>query len=295
MAAVAYENQIYVFSGETENGITGTSLRFDSIEDVWLQIDNKPSAVIGIQAVSIGEKIYIPGGWTGKEVVATNEVYEPRTNTWEVKASLPEPRSNYALATLEGKIYLFGGWDGTTFTNTIFSYDPADDVWVELSPMPDARVDMGAIALGSKIYLIGGRNNNGLIPRVDLYIPARDKPGDTPWNSFNQMPVPVCYTSIATGFEKIYLLGVQSDKCNWSGYSDQLVGKFVPLMYLFDLQSLEWYNIDVASLDLGFGSKIVALNNYIYVFGGKTAEAFLSQVNSYQVIYTTNLPILISP
>jgi DNA-binding CsgD family transcriptional regulator len=295
MAAVAYENQVYLFGGETENGITNTSLRYDNGSNEWQPIAAKPTQVRDIQAVMIGERIFIPGGWTGTSASRTLEVYDLRTKTWETVASLPEARSGYALAALEGRIYLFGGWDGTQVTDDIYVYDPLEDQWSEMNPMTVARAYLKAINVDNKIYVFGGWNGTQALTYTDLYIPTRDKPGDQAWVALEPIPEGSCRFSIANVSGYIILIGLQDTSCQVGQGTGILPKATKPYYFSYQVQTDEWYTIEPSPKRIGSDSAIVAIENKIFTFGGVFRDLFLMDTQSFVAIYYASLPILLSP
>jgi DNA-binding CsgD family transcriptional regulator/N-acetylneuraminic acid mutarotase len=295
MASALYENQIYLFTGEIEQGITGTSLRYDVQSDQWLPITNKPTPVTDTQAVVVAEKIYIPGGWSGDTVINTMEAYDPRTDTWEEKATLPMQRSGYALAVLDGRIYLFGGWDGEKVTDTIFSYDTVLDQWNQMTPMPVAKAYMGAIAIDNKILVVGGWDGKKTVTQTDLYIPTRDKPGDVAWYSDTPTPIPVCHITMSEMSGIVFLTGTSFIDCkdNSNPLNTPSTTQVVILSYI--VQSSEWFYIEESPKEIGSCSTLISLNNNIHILGGYDNGKLLSNNQSYRTIYTTNIPFFISP
>ncbi len=295
MAAVAYENQVYLFGGETENGITNTALRYDNGSNGWQPITAKPTQVRDIQAVMIGEQIFIPGGWTGTSASHTLEVYDLRTDAWETGAPLPEARSGYALAALEGRIYLFGGWDGTQVTDDIYVYDPLEDQWSEMNPMSIARAYLKAINVENKIYIFGGWDGRQTLTNSDLYIPARDKPGDQAWFALDPIPEGACRFSLANVSGYIILIGLQSTTCQTGQGAGILPIASEPYYFSYQVQTDEWFTIEPSPKRIGSDSAIVAIENKIFTFGGLYKDTFLIDTQSFVAIYYASLPILLSP
>jgi DNA-binding CsgD family transcriptional regulator/N-acetylneuraminic acid mutarotase len=295
MAAVAYENQVYLFGGETENGITNTSLRYDNGSNDWQSIATKPTQVRDIQAVMIGERIFIPGGWTGTSSSRSLEVYDLRTDTWETAAPLPEARSGYALTALEGRIYLFGGWDGTQVTDDIYVYDPLEDQWSEMNPMKIARAYLKAINVDNKIYIFGGWDGRQTLTNSDLYIPARDKPGDQAWVALGPIPEGACRFSLANVSGYIILIGVQDTSCQPGQASGTLPKATETYYFSYQVQTNEWFSIEPSPKRIGSDSAIVAIENKIFSFGGFFRNSFLIDTQSFVAIYYASLPILLSP
>ena len=115
MAAVVFEGAIYLAGGKTSQGVTGSSLRYRPSQGGWESLANKPTPVMEVQAVVLGERIFVPGGkvrhWqTGQRAGSLFAAPEPLGYPGASAGAL----SGYALAAFEGRIYLFGGWDGSS-------------------------------------------------------------------------------------------------------------------------------------------------------------------------------------
>jgi len=125
LAIAGYENDIYVFGGETAQNVTAAVDHYDSESDQWEARTPKPVPVAEAQAAVIGGKIYIPGGrMSSGERTDVLEIYQPDGDLWTRGASLPQPLSAYALVAYEGQLYVFGGWDGAGY-HSDFHANPA--------------------------------------------------------------------------------------------------------------------------------------------------------------------------
>jgi DNA-binding CsgD family transcriptional regulator/N-acetylneuraminic acid mutarotase len=295
MAATMYENQIYIFAGENETGITGSTLRYDLNNGTWGTAADKPTPVTDIQAAMIGEKVYIPGGWTGSSVSRDLDVFNPRLNTWEKKASLPQPRSGYAMAALEGRLYLFGGWDGEKVTNITYTYNPYEDVWTELNPMPIARAYMSAVTIDNKIYIIGGWDGKNSISRTDVYFPNREGTGDINWFQYTSLPNPLCRYAITEITNIIYLLGMSGNDCSSNKDFSLSNENSNQVMYQFITNTNSWYRIDVSPFGIGFDSTLITVDNLLYNIGGYINGYVRSTNQTYHALYTSQIPIFVSP
>ena len=113
LAAVLYDGDIFAIGGQGAEGVSGEVFQYLQAEGKWETLEDKPTPVMDIEAILIGEKIYIAGGKTQDQMPTTVlEVFDPRHNTWEIGQDLPEPLSNYAAIEYQGELFLFGGWDG---------------------------------------------------------------------------------------------------------------------------------------------------------------------------------------
>jgi len=295
MAAVPSGSRIYPLGGETESGITASTLRYDNSKDEWKTLAAKPTAVKDIQAVMISEQVYIPGGLSGTSVSNVLEVYDLRTDTWETAAPLPEPRSGYALVALEGRIYLFGGWDGSQVVNTVYVFDPLEGRWSKMNPMAIARAYLKAINVDNKIYIFGGWNGKEALPNADLYIPARDKPGDQAWVALEQIPEEACRFSVANVSGYIILIGLKERECLTRQDTSLLLNTSNPYYFSYQTQTGQWFTIEPSPVAIGSDSAIVAIENKVFTIGGQYRGVKLDDTQSFLAIYYASLPILLSP
>jgi DNA-binding CsgD family transcriptional regulator/N-acetylneuraminic acid mutarotase len=280
MASAVYENQIYVFSGETSNGLTSESLRYDLKINEWQPISDKPTPVRDSQATLLGEKIYIPGGLSGDQLTSQLEVYDPRSDSWEEKAPIPRPCAGYALATLDGKLYLFGGWDGQDYLDQVYIYDPATDAWLQGANMPTPRAYAKVGVAGGKIYVIGGSNNNGELSVNETYTPNRDRADDQPWMAQSSLPDNQAAYGMQSIGDVLFVVG----KSTTGQYS---ILQFLP-------QNDEWtYFDEISNTPLGQQFAIAAHQGNLYMIGGLDGIGELSdKMTRYQVIYTVYIPVL---
>ena len=212
MAAVAYDQDIFVIAGEGAEGVSGGVFRYSTADEAWSVRRDKPTPVKNIQAAVIGERVFIPGGLTADGSPSdVLEIYDPRQDTWETGASLPIHLSDYALVDFEGQLYLFGGWDGAQAQDGVFIYDPVSDSWEAGTSMPSASQALGAAALEDRLIILGGKNEEGLLDQTWTYYPSRDVESENPWEPFSPMPAGCFGFGTASIYDTIYVFGGQVD------------------------------------------------------------------------------------
>ena len=281
MAAVVFEGAIYLAGGKTSQGVTGSSLRYRPSQGGWESLANKPTPVMDVQAVVLGERIFVPGGTAASgNPVSVMEAYSPRLNQWETLTPLPVALSGYALAAFEGRIYLFGGWNGAVYSAAVYSYDPADDAWQTHTALPEARAFAAAVVVESKIYVIGGYDGQQALRDQLVYFPDRDQGSDQPWEQRAPLPEGRYGMSCTTMANMIYLVGGQGDA--------QQAGGMLPLIY----QPLNdrWTSFDLAPETLGDHPALLGLETRLHVLGGETPTGLLASHLTYQAIYTIAIP-----
>jgi hypothetical protein len=213
MAAVAYDEKIYVIAGEGPEGVSRKVFSYSSEEGNWESLSQKPIPVTDVEGAVIGEKIFVPGGMTG-EGLPTNalEIYNPRQDIWETGSPMPYALSAYALVNFEGKLYLFGGWDGRQAQDNVLIYDPILNYWYEGSPLPIPSYFLGAVAMEEKIVILGGRDDEKNYKQTWAYYPSRDANDEIPWESFINMPDGRSGFGVASIYDSIYVFGGMGDK-----------------------------------------------------------------------------------
>jgi len=63
------------------------------------------------------------------------------------------------------------------------------------------------VALEDKIVILGGRNGEDILDQAWAYYPSRDVNGESPWESFVDLPEGRAGFSAASIYNSIYLLG----------------------------------------------------------------------------------------
>jgi DNA-binding CsgD family transcriptional regulator/N-acetylneuraminic acid mutarotase len=283
MAVAAYENMLYLFGGETKQGVTSSSLKYDPADSRWIKIPDKPTPSSDTLAALVGGKIFIPGGRLADGKTGDMlEIFNPRQNHWETGASLPEPISGYALTAFEGKIYLFGGWNGSKPINHVYVYDPADDDWTQRSDLPSARAYAGAAVAGDKIYIVGGFDGSHALSDLLAYYPQRENSGESPWEKLAPLPHARYAMSVSGLADMIYVFG---------GISDETSPEMLPPVHYMP-QSDQWLSFTFPPLQIGAFPGASPLESYIHIFGGKNKGDFSAAHLSYKAIYTILIPVI---
>lgn len=281
MAAVQYENTIFIIGGRTQGNPTGSLLRYDAASDTWSGLAEKPTPVSGAAAGVIGEKIYIPGGLgDNNQPVDVVEVYNPRVNAWTQATHLPRPLSDYALAAFEGRLFLFGGWDGKEYSDRVYVYDPLVNQWAERKPMDKAFGGEAAVVSGSKIYLIGGTDGTNLLSDLRVYFPNRETASEPAWEARAALPEPLVGASAVALVNGLYT----------TGGSKEGDGSFK--MYRYDEQSNDWAALEDAPVTIGAQSLLIVLDTKIHLLGGMISGAAQPAHLAYQAVYTVLIPAI---
>lgn len=276
VATYEYDQKIYVIGGSDANGPTSNVQRYDPQNNLWVQMNDKPTAVSHVRAVTLGGAIYVPGGETANGAVSrVFERYDPRSQQWKTLPDLPMPRSRYALVSFEGRLYLFGGWDGKQTCTEVFIYDPADDDWTQGPPMPTPRQAPGAAVVGGVIYIIGGENKNEPLQVNEFYDPTREEKGV--WGSAVPLPNPIAAPAVVNVINALLVFDPQKRQA-----------------VQYNPSTDSWVTMSVPD-DVALSDQAVAVGGSVFVFGtsGGGESPQTVSLSEYRALYTTFIPSVI--
>jgi len=281
MATAAYDGEIYAIAGEAPEGVSSSVFRYSPDSDTWSRLSDKPTPVMDVQSVLIGEKIYVPGG-LGVDGHPNDilEIYDPRRDTWIEGAPLPQPISAYALVDYEGQMYLFGGWDGENALDVVYIYDPQADQWRQGTGMGTARSHAGAAEVEGKIYIIGGRDANKPLNINESYNPQRDIQGDISWQQEIPLPEDMRVLSVQEIAGFVFVFAEDASQ------SDVIIH--------LNTQSTTWnYSFEEIPFDSMTDVGITSLGENLVILGGKTSDGELLNTHlSYKAVYIVSIPII---
>ena len=280
LAAAVYNDQIYAIAGESAQGTTGTTERYDPAANTWEVLAPKRVPVSKVGAAVIGGQIYVPGGLLASGQVTTAlEAYSPRDNRWQPLAPLPVAVGAYALAAFEGQLYVFGGWDGEKYSAAVYRYDPDTDQWAELTPMPTARGYAGATVAGGRIYVIGGVGSAGAATVNEVYSPEQEgQAGNSPWQARAPLPRACARLQAADIADSIYVAG--------SGDESRLC------TLGYQPSANAWQTFQAPPEAAWDGTALVALDNSLHLLGGREATTPIARHLAYQALFTVFIPIV---
>jgi DNA-binding CsgD family transcriptional regulator len=272
-ALTAYDGKLYAVGGTDAAGPSGALDRYDPAQDQWVSLNDKPTPVTRVQAVTIGGRIYIPGG-EGKngEVLSTFEAYDPRSQQWEALPALPVPRSRYALAGFEGQLYLFGGWDGSQTRKEVFEYDPASKKWSARDSMQTARSNAGAALVEDRIYVIGGENEQGAVRANERFDPTSS--AASAWESMVPLATAIATPAVVGTVDSVLVFDPQLHTA--TQYNPAKDSWTAPL---------------AIPADTAISSRALPLSTSIFLFGAPGGSGAIP-LSEYQATYTTLFPVI---
>lgn len=267
MAAAAYQNQIYVIGGMTDEGTSEQVDVYDLAHQTWQRATPRPVALAHVKAVEINGGILVPGGCDTDFVPQSDvHIYDPDADLWYEAAPLPTPLCAYALASYQGQVYLFGGWDGEAYRTSAYSYDPDEETWRYVTQPEQARGFGDATALIDQIYYVGGYDRRRELATCEVYTPEVDQ-----WQTCTSMLQPRGGLSLTNIGGRVYALGG-----GWQtplGFSE----RYTP-------DTGEWSVIETPVVGEWRNLSAVAWETSIYAIGGWDGTGFLSRTYTLEVL-----------
>jgi N-acetylneuraminic acid mutarotase len=189
IAAVAYENRMYLLGGKTSSGGTPSITNTAEVADItptgqlgsWASTTTLPYNVYGYGAQIYNSRIYLVGGSSSIGGTPLDTVYynkinsDGSLNTWKQTTSLVQSGSNNGRFTNGGNfttawggyIYLSGGCSGVNASGyctgeasdtqlASINADGSLDQWRDDTNVSDGRMGHNLVAWQNYIYEIGG-------------------------------------------------------------------------------------------------------------------------------------------
>ena len=210
----------------------------------------------------------------------TAEARAQADGKWVKLAPFPDPAEELYGIAAGGKMYVFGGlapaWKPRAL---VFEYDPAADKWTKKKPMALPSHHVALAELNGKIYAFGGfippqSGPPAWIPidNVWEYDPVADN-----WKALAPMPTKRGSPVAAVVGGKIYVIGGATTH---PGSSEPAVHparphRSVATVEEYDPATNSWRARSPMPTARNH-SAIGAVNNKIYVIGGRTGAAFIS-------------------
>ena len=274
-SAVLLDEKIYIVGGEDfiEGGRTNIVRVFDITSNQWSIAPPLPILLDHSGVTTDGSKIYVVGGFAGSEAKVPSDrlfIYDPIQNNWQEGTPMPRARGALTANFINGVLYAVGGvaLEGSDSTATPVAtnevYDPVSNSWSETTPMPTARHHHASAVVNGQLYIIGGRIlGDGVESKINVALTnlndnEKFDPVSKTWSIQEQMPTKrsgiAATDSPSNG--NIYVFGGQS-----------LTGTY-NITEKYDTKTNKWSSEpDMPTPRLGL--EAVAIDNKIYVFGGK--------------------------
>jgi len=279
MAVASVGLNIYQIGGETAAGVDGKVNYFDSVERIWQEAAEKPTAVADAAAVELYGEIYVPGGrLVDGQPTAIVEAYSPSQDAWRPIASLPQPLSGGLALSDDAFLYVFGGWDGNEYLDTAFKYDPSANSWRPLAPMPQARAFTTGGTLTGKFAVVGGANEQGQHRSCHIFDPASET-----WAECPDMLQARAAAGSSVLLNKLYVIG--------GGLEDDAE---ITFSEVYDPNSDTWQVVNTPMLEKSASwshAGVGHIETRIYALGGRQGDDYLDDTLIYApLVYQTYIP-----
>jgi DNA-binding CsgD family transcriptional regulator/N-acetylneuraminic acid mutarotase len=216
MAVASVGLNLYVVGGETEAGVTGSTLVYSGDQAAWRERAEKPTPVRDAAVAVLAEQLYVAGGRRQDgSLTAVLEAYSPGSDAWRVAAALPRPMAGAVLLADGGYLYLIGGEVADGVSADVWRYDPASDGWLPLASLQQPRALAAAGTLNNTLYVMGGQAGGETLVSCERLVSA-----ETVWESCPDLLTPRSGAAAATLFNKLYLVGGSSEGVAWGEQFD---------------------------------------------------------------------------
>lgn len=207
---------------------------------------------------------------------------------WVKSAPFPEPSEELVGGSVGGKFYVFGGLGpGWIPQGLVYEYDPATNKWAKKKPMALPAHHVAFTELDGKFYAFGGFVPPQSGPPAWMpinnaweYDPAADR-----WKALTPMPSKRGSAVAATVNGKIYVIG---GAALHPGSSETALyparpHRSVDTVEEYDPKTNTWSQRSSMPTARNHAS-IGAVNNKIYVIGGRLGSAFIFTASNTNVV-----------
>lgn len=207
---------------------------------------------------------------------------------WIKGAPFPEPSEELVGASINGKLYVFGGLGpGWIPQGFVYEYEPATDKWAKKKPMALPAHHVAFTELNGKFYAFGGfvSPRSGPPAWVPINNAWEYDPTNDSWTALTPMPSKRGSAVAATVNGKIYVIGGAAPH---PGSSETALHptrphRSVDIVEEYDPQTNRWSarsSMPTARNHAAIG----AVNNKIYVIGGRLGSAFIFTASNTNVV-----------
>ena len=287
-------DKIYVIGGERgSSSYTKVIQVFDTITGITTSTSILSNGTGGPAVEAVGNNIYIFGGYyyeTSYQSGYLSSIYKYSTLTGIISSavSLPKATQDMASAVVGKNIYLFGGTyyasSKTQYSRAIYVYNSdANTIQTLSATLPAGATYLAAVAVDTKIYLFGGYYAVDTIGYYLDTISVFDTENNTIRNLDVKLHTPLSRMTAAAIGTKIYLFGGYYYIGNTGYYQDAVC--------VFDTLNETIKTLDNTLLPAhSLHSGAAAVNNKIYLLGGKTSTISDPVVDINSLIVQIELP-----
>lgn len=201
---------------------------------------------------------------------------------WVKLAPFPEPAEELLGVAANGKLYVFCGLaPGWKPMGMVYEYDPAADRWTKKKPMPLASHHLAFAEHRGKIYAFGGfvLPQSGPAAWVPIDNAWEYDPANDSWRALAPLPTKRGSPVAVSLGERMYVIGGASNAAGQSAVHPARPHLSVGTVEEYDPASNTWGA--KASMPTPRNHAVGgAVNNRIYVIGGRVGGAFITGPSS---------------
>ena len=201
---------------------------------------------------------------------------------WKKAAPFPEPDEELYGVTLNGKLYVIGGWGEGKARGANYEYDPAADKWTKKSSMPRPAHHAALAAFNGKIYAFGGfvAPEKSPLPIGAAWQPVDDAweydPATDSWKALAPLPTKLGSAVAVEVLGKIQVIGgattIEGSKTPFFTFMGPC--NVLSTNFSYDPATDKYQSRKPMSVPRNHAFA-AAVNNRIYVIGGRTGHAFI--------------------
>ena len=304
-AAVAVDGLIYCFGGylgtedySVERPIDVHTLDMTTLK--WDELkyfdggspDNVPSLRYGHSVVAHNNIIYLWGGRRGNVTCNKIFMFDTNTHSWlsnEVKGTMPGVRDGHACCISGGFMYIFGGFenDKQEFSDTVHRFELETLTWTSLPELTSNLLKkdfLTCVAINNKIYLFGGRSYS--CPFYDSNVIEIDL-------SMMTLSTPDVVGYKPLGRRSHSAVVVKNKMIIFGGYND-ITDEHYNDIAVFDPRTYEWEPVNIRGGCPTARRRhcCVAVNSFLYIFGGSCPLPDASEAEGYKLMELDDLYVL---
>lgn len=265
---VVLGNKVF-FAGGFANTLSGVSSRvdiYDLSSNTWSTTELSAGATF-MSAGAAGNKVLFAGGFRENYPSRRVDIYDVSTRAWTIDSLTNRVREavyGIGVTVIGSKIYFAGAgqwaWDFGENSSTVNIYDAVTGNW-SLSSLSVERGLMASIAIGNKNYWAGGDGYPESEAPTDLVEIKDMVTGISEFSCLFQANAML--SAVQRDNDIVFFTG------DWGGL---IQNKFD----IYHLSSRTW-SVGVLPFNVE-GSSIVAINNKVYVWGGKINGSYSNQL-----------------
>ena len=210
---------------------------------------------------------------------------------WKKGAPFPEPDEELYGVAVNGKLYVIGGWGYGKAAGVNYEYDPAADKWTKKKPMPRPAHHAALAAANGKIYVFGGffAPEKSPVPVGAAWEPIDnvweyDPSADT-WKALAPLPGKLGSAVAVEVRGKIHVIGGATNAEGSKAPFFTFMGpcNVLSTNHVYDPAADKWERRKPMAVPRNHAFA-AAVNNKIYVIGGRTGHGFIMVATNTDVV-----------